>query len=331
MVGDFMKLSQRLAVALLFACLASATGIGAFGPMAAVAKPMQAPGTRVVMDLPEGFKPASRFLGFEHQSGASIVLLELPGHAFRQMQAALTAKMLASRGIVDVEPLALGENDPRVALTGRQGTQIGWFHKVMLLIGDPKTTALVTANIPEAAIESGAISRDAVITAVKSTSLAGAAVARKQRYQIADPAPLKFAGTFAGDALLFNQNGTLPRERTTDALTTFVVAGSLDTRPVTGDREAIAMRLLQSLRDLDRLTVPQTGPITIDGLDGIAQTARADYVTEGREPQPIVIYHVVLFEPEGGYVRMIGQAPLAEGRTALADFKRIAASFRRSK
>lgn len=296
----------------------------------ASAKQMQAAGSRVLIDVPEAFTPARRFLGFQHSSGASILILEVPGHAFPQMRTALTAKMLATRGIVDVKPIVLPDGDPRVALTGRQATQRGWFEKVMLLIGDPQTTALVTVNIPAAAIEAGRISRDAMVTAVKTVSFAPNTTPRQKRFHLTDHAPLKFAGAFAGDALVYNKTGTLPRERLTRATTTFVVAGSIDARTnTTPDREATAMRLLQSLRDIRRLTVSQTEAIRIDGLRGVAHTARADYTVAGRAAQPIAIYQVVLFETDGGYIRMLGQAPLSNGRAAIADFKRMAASLKR--
>ena len=64
-------------------------------PSSVQARIIQAPNSRVSLDLPESFKPAARYAGFEHAaSGASIVILEqLPLNATGKVDRAAVKAM----------------------------------------------------------------------------------------------------------------------------------------------------------------------------------------------------------------------------------------------
>ena len=307
------------------AALAALIGVAGSGPLEA--RSLQAPASRIVIDLPDGFAVAQRFTGFQHPSGASVVILEVPPAAYDQMKPAMSGDLLATKGIVDVAPLALDRAGDYVALTGRQGTPQGWFAKIMLLIRGEEATALITANVPEAAFASGELDREAMIAAIASAAFAAE---RKPDaplpYRLADTGSLRPAGTIAGAGLVYTPDGRLPTTKLTRTRKSFLVVHSLGSRQraVVIDIGVYGRRLINGLTGLADVTVDSETQVTVAGFKGVIHTGQATSRTTG---DAVVIYHMTLIDPAGGYYRLFGEAPADDGDAALREFDRIARSF----
>ena len=64
------------------------------------AEPRQAPGSKLILDLPHDYLPSRNFTGFLNEPiGTSIVLLEMPAVAYEQLASGMTPEALAARGI----------------------------------------------------------------------------------------------------------------------------------------------------------------------------------------------------------------------------------------
>ena len=99
-----------------------AAAIAYSGVTPAEARTQQAPSSRVTIDLPEGYEPASLFSGFTHERlGVSFVVVEMPGKAYEELEAGMTPEALAAKGVRNARRLktrpriSLGEIAPGIA------------------------------------------------------------------------------------------------------------------------------------------------------------------------------------------------------------------------
>ncbi|MEM9030820.1 MAG: hypothetical protein AAGC70_20865 [Pseudomonadota bacterium] len=303
-----------------------ALGLGWVGP--AIADVLQAPGSRVRLDLPDGFAPAKRFTGFEHTSGASVVILEAPGFAYAKMAPGLTASNLKTRGVVDVTAMNLKRGDTHVALEGRQQTPLGTFQKLILLVSTDAATALISANLPVPAGAKVSPLADGVRRAFASAEIAAKPAEIKLAFQISYVGPFKRVEGFVGAGAIFNMSGTLPRTKLKTASTSFIASQSYD-RSVTRVDDALVERMVKSLgRGHSDLTFAKGEPVTIDGLNGQIHRISAVWTQSGEK---IEMLHVVLFDPAGGYFRMVGTTPATDGARIMPEFRKMAESFKRAR
>ncbi|MEO0729593.1 MAG: hypothetical protein AAFY64_04335 [Pseudomonadota bacterium] len=296
----------------------------------------QAPGSRVRLALPSSWAPSDRFTGFQHPSGASIVILEVPAAAYPQMSRAMEARLLASRGIVDVKPLKLDRAIKSVALTGRQATPAGWFDKIMMVTADDRTTVLLTANIPERDADDNGdntpqdraqgVDAQQLIATFEGMRFADEVLPARPQYTLTYTGPLKSAGTFAGAATAYNETGTLPKTRIKDARPLVIVAHAINTVQVT-DLDGVANRLLKSLRGYRDIILQTSVPTRIDGMRAVIQTGGAR-VAETDES--VALLQAFMVDPGGrGYYRVIAIAPAARRAELLGEYEKMARSFRR--
>ena len=106
----------------------------------------------------------------------------------------------------------------------------------------------------------------------------------------------------------------------------FIVSPSLATVPADAQEEA-ALNLFASLGpgpiDAEPEVTSGPDPISIDGLPGL--------VIEGsgfNEGEPIWLYQVILFLPNGSWFQMIGSSPESRADELIPQIKAMAESFR---
>ena len=279
------------------------------------------------MTVPAGFAPAKAYSGFENVAlSASFVIMEMPGAAYDQIKAGFNAEALATKGITNVELKTLTRSDEHFYLTGVQNSPIGKVAKFMLVIRDGDVSALVSGNVPETALSSGKLTVAAVEAALSGARIAATAAPEKVLFTLSDLGPFKAAGTLAGTARAYTLDGVLspPPGTPKTGRELFLVAPSLDARPV-GDLEAFTRTALPSLAGVKEMNVGKIEPITIGGLKGLAARAMAKDADDGK---PLHVYHVVLANPAGGYFRMVGMTFEADPTVRLAEFERMAKSFK---
>ena len=287
------------------------------------ATPQQTPNSRVVLDLPPSYSPSTLFSGFQNDaSGVSFIILEAPVGEYDKMAKGFTAEELAKRGVTDVRRGDLARTDPHVYMRAQQKSAAGDYAKFFVLFRSADQTLLVSVNVPQKSIEDGSVKPEEierVLTSAKTTEKS----AVRDLYSLTYLGPFKEAGTLVGTSKLYTLDGRLEPERSGETRSAFMVAPSLDKRPIT-EPEKQSVALLASLPGYKDFKPGATRAITIGGLDGVEVDAEAIDADDGR---PIHLYQAMLLGKDGGYFRLIGIATAADKGRIAAEFPKIAHSF----
>jgi hypothetical protein len=276
------------------------------------------PGTHIAMVPPAGFELSGSFDGFEHESGASIVVLELPG-SYDEVIPGMTDEGFAGQGItVTSRSDVTIEGRPAVLVEGTQTTQGLEFGKVLLVAGEGELTIVLTGNYPIAEEALGAAIREAEL----SLSIDPERTIDPQAsltFSIVPEPPLRFAGAFV-NAAIYNTSGTVPSADVDEPF--FIVAPSLG-GAVPGDLEAFALKRLVETATITDIQVETTKSITIAGRPGIEHVAKAVRASGSGE---VVVYQVLL---GGGddYILMSGICDADRSVECLAMFAATAKTY----
>lgn len=283
----------------------------------------QAPNSRVAMVLPPAFQPARLYSGFEDErNGISFVIFEAPAAAFDEMRTAFTPESLAARGLTDGRAGRLKRNDEHIYMQARQSSPAGIYSKFFVLFRTGDQTVLVTANVPERALETHATNAETIESALAS-AVTVAVTDIKELYRFGYLGPFKEAGRVAGTSKLYTPDGRLEPERKGLSRPALIVAPSIDKRPV-GDVATTAKALLQTLAGYRDISIGIPEPVTVSGLKGVSLQGEAKDAQSGAE---IVIHQVLLVAHDGGYYRLVGLVPKADAERLLPELQRITQSF----
>jgi hypothetical protein len=305
------------------ATLALTALVSMSAPLVVTASPQQAPNSRVVLDLPPGYIPSPLFSGFQNDtSGVSFIILEAPVGDYDKMAKGFTAEELAKRGITDVQKVELARTDPHVYMRAQQKSAAGAYAKFFVLFRTADQTILVSVNVPQRSLEDDSVKPpdvERVLASAKTTEKS----AVRDLYSLSYLGPFKEAGTLVGTSKVYTLDGRLEPERTGETRSAFMVAPSLDKRPVT-EPEKQSVALLASLPGYKDFKPGETRSINIGGLDGVEVEADALDADDGK---PIHLYQAMLLGKDGGYFRLIGIATPGDETRIAAEFPKIAHSF----
>jgi len=310
---------RRCAAALLMLTML----LGMSTPAVVLATPQQAPNSRVVLDLPADFIPSPLFAGFQNDtSGVSYVILEAPVGEYDKMAQGFTPEELAKRGISQVEKGTLARSDAHVYMRAVQKSEAGTYAKYFVLFRTSDQTVLVSVNVPKHALDNGSVKVDE-IERVLATAKTTERPAVRELYSLSYLGPFKEAGTLVGTSKVYTLDGRLEPDRAGETRSAFMVAPSLDKRPV-AEPEKLAVALLASLAGFKDLKPGEPRPILVGGLDGIELEAEAVDEDDGK---PIRLYQAMLLGKDGGYFRLIGIAAPEDAERVAGEFAKIAQSF----
>jgi len=276
----------------------------AFGGVQA-AETVFLPGSAVGLVPPAGMSPAKEFTGFQDETnGASILAAVFPPAAYPEMATGFSddAK-LAQQGITAMrrESLTIGGH-PALFIVGRQRTPAITVNKWILLIGHPKSAALLTAQLTDAA--RAAYPDAAIRNALMSVSFRDPP-SREQRaaaLPFTTPALGRFriVDTLAGNGLILSDG---PGDTDPERQHASFIAVLMTTRPAPGDREAFSRAQFLGMR-----------AIQVDGIDSTSSTEVAgrpvqEIVGRGqaRSAVPLKIVQWTVFAP-GATLLMLGTA-----------------------
>lgn len=256
----------------------------------------RAPGTRVRLDVPEGFDPSSQFHGFENPAAeASIGVTELPTSVHE-----LRRGLQGTEIVVDGRPAILVE----ATLEGVGGA----IHKAMLVLGDATHAAVVVATSP---VEAGLA--DVMLGALRSVRWTPDEPPPTDDlpWTFGEHPPLRLA-TRMGAVILLTEAGTVGL----DASATMMTIGAV---PLDRDR------------DLAEVASDHLG--SLPGLEEVAATAAEERVVHGApafeivgeglsvgDARPIRVYQIV--------VRHHDREVIAVGRAAADRFDAVLDAFR---
>ena len=303
--------------------LTALLGMSAPVVVSATATSQQAPNSRVVLDLPPGYEPSPLFSGFQNDTlGVSFVILEAPAAEYDKMAQGFTPEELAKRGVTDVEKGALARTDSYTYMRARQKSAAGKYAKYFVLFRTADQTVLVSVNVPQRAVDDGSVKRED-IEAILATATTTGKPALRDLYSLSYLGPFKEAGTLVGTSKVYTLDGRLEPERAGETRSAFMVAPSLDRRPI-GNPEKLSVALLSSLPGYKDVKPGATRAIAVGGLDGVEVEADA---LDADDNKPIHLYQAMLLGKDGGYFRLIGIATPGEATRIAQEFPKIAHSF----
>ncbi len=305
-------------------CAALLVLAGGFISDGASARIQKAPASRIALDLPDGYEPAKLFAGFIHERlGVSLVIVEMPGRAYEELAKGLTPAALAAKGVTVVRQAKLARPDEHIFIEGEQVSPAGAFAKYLVVFRDGDVTALITANVQKAAPDKGGPPPAEIEAILASARIEPTAAAAKDLFTLRYLGPFQPAGAFLGNARTFTLDGRPPPVGSPATQPVLIVAPSLDKRTVPNPGD-YAEKLLLGLGGLKDVKVVERDNVTYGGVGGIEIEAEAREKDSGA---PVMLYQVVLLPRDGGYWRILAQAPRGDRDRFLSEFRRIASGF----
>ena len=314
---------------ILWALSAVAAMFGLYAANAdATAEPRQAPNSRVALDLGEGFAPSDRFSGFvDEKSGASFIVVEMPASAYEEVkQIADRAEALAAQGLRDPAKAELpGRKGEYVYFTGKQTSLDINFEKFVLILRENGVTAMITANIPEAALTASTFTKAQIEETLAKAAVKDEISKGAELFRLSYLGPFKEAFGLMGTSKGYSTSGLPPAPGDNRVVKepTLIVAPSTDTR-LAVDPKAAAQRSFQSFGGLKDSKIESEKSVTIAGLKGHQIVGSA---VEPSSASRIGIYLLLLAGDPGGYYAIVGTSPFAEMPKMLPEFEKVTASF----
>jgi hypothetical protein len=314
---------------LLCALSAVAAMLGVCAATADVqAEPRQAPNSRIALDLGEAFTPSDRFSGFvDEKSGASFIVVEMPASAYEEVkQIADRADALAAQGLREPAKSELpGRKGEYVYFTGKQTSLDINFEKYVLILRENGVTAMITANIPEAALNAATFTKAQIEETLAKAVVKDETSKGAELFRLGYLGPFKEAFALMGTSKGYSTSGQppAPGENRVMKEPTLIVAPSTDSR-LTVDPMTAAQRSFASFGGLKDGKIESEKPVSIAGLKGHQIVGEAVEVNSGSK---IGIYLLLLAGEPGGYYAIVGTSPIADMPKMLPEFEKVTASF----
>jgi hypothetical protein len=283
---------------------------------------------RISLQLGPSFRPSDRFSGFvDDNSSASFVILEFPVAAYEQMKSlGENPAALAAQGVTDVQQRELsGRTGDYVYMSGVQKTALVDYAKFILIFRQHGVAAMITANVPQAALQSHAITTADIEYALTSATVASDAGTGSAAFHVSYLGPFEEDLALMGNTRGYRLKASGGAEKADEAVLRpyFLVASSMHKLP-TKEIEAAARKAFQSIEMFKTPAVLSVRQVRISGRKGVEITGEA---TDARTGEAAGLYQVFLARHRGGYFRLAGYCPKAEMPVYLPEFRKIADSF----
>lgn len=253
---------------------------------------------------PPGMVESTQFAGFENpDTGASILVVDMPSQAYAQVAAGFTDAALAGKGIViesrGTLPLALPDAQT-LFVTGRQAVGTLMARKWILVAGTAQGTALVTVQVPEPKADT--ISDDTVRQSLETLAYRPPPSLEQQMaelpFRLTDLAgfrPIKVIG----NAAVVLTNG--PKDTLEGAEQAIFVAGVAPGAPREDERRQFALRAFSNVAGVKDMRIERAEPLRIANMPGFEILANGKALN-GEE---VKIVQWLRFGPSA-HVRMVG-------------------------
>ncbi|MEJ2227137.1 MAG: hypothetical protein P8Y67_02655 [Alphaproteobacteria bacterium] len=303
-------------IALLFAAFAALLPASAWAEAFRIA-----PNSRIALEVGGSFKASRNFSGFlNEQSGVSFVTSEMPASAYDDVKAiGDSPTALAQQGITITHKGVLpGRKGEYVYITGRQRSGSVQLKKYLLILRQNGVTGMITVNVPQAALASGQITKEKIEHILTTAKVVPATQSKEEAFWLEYQGHFKVA--VQGPSKIYSLTGAPPESLAVDPL--FVVSTDQSDAPTPKLAARQAFKLIGGFRNHILKTEKE---ITIHGANGYSITGQAEEIRTGKA---VGIYFVMLPGNSGNYHVMIGTAPIQEMRIYLAEFKKMARSFK---
>lgn len=279
-------------------------------------------GTRITLNAPQEFKPASKFPGFEFPpSNASIVVTEFPAPLSEISAGFSNPSALKSKGI----KVLSREN---LKIDGRTGILLNLeqkaagidFLKWAVIFGNDKESVLITATFPKMDEAKFSDKLKASVLSAKWKVEKDISITEGLNYTVDESGDLKLAER-VGNSLAYTKNAIFPNKNIDTPV--FVVSQTLSNFDIAKKEEFSKKRILGTAT-VSRIKITKSEKVVIDNLEGYETFAEG---VDKRTGKSVFIYQVMLFET-GNYFIMQGIVSAKNKQIYLDDFEKMANSFK---
>lgn len=282
-------------------------------------KPVLIPGTKCSMVPPPGFILSNSFSGFQEMaSGSTMMVSEIPSD-YTGIVSGFTADALRSKGmmLVNRTEVSVGRSKGVIIKASQTANGINYL-KQILIFGAGANTVLVNAVYKESFKQQEPAIKAALLTTIYDPAQNNDPVA-------AAPFILDLAGSglkpvkYMAGSLIYSADGKIPTDKPT-----LIVGTTLGQKVAVKDQKEFAEARLKKLPRGESLLIKNEEAVSINGMAGY------EIESYGLSPanKPALVYQVMLFDENGYYYIIVGQA--AEDMTGwLQHFKKAAKTFRR--
>jgi hypothetical protein len=304
------QIAQLVAIALLSLAVSPALA----------ADPVYPRGIRVGVAPMSGLVPAAAFVGFETSNhGVKVLLAELPGPAFGEVESAFKS---APEGTGGIKPESLQTTAGKGYFTvenAKDGPDS--VRRYSLIVpGGRAFSGYVAVQVAEA--ESKTYSDDAVKQMLSTVSVREQVPVQEQLalmpFKIGELSSFKMVRTLAPGAALLLADGS---EETGVEAAPFMVLGLIGSAPEKpDDRGRFAQQAASVIPGLRDARVTMSEPVRIEGAPGFE--TRIDAIS-GKDNTPVTVVQWLRFGSANIALRIIASAPRTEWPQAFPRFRAV--------
>ncbi len=289
---------------------------------------------RIALSLETRFTVSDHFDGFiDESTGSSLVLVELPQGAFGESENITNAiQTFGAQGITNMSRLRLKRRaGPYVCLRGDHVTPLVDYVKYILLFPGPDVTALITMNVPRAALASGLLTGDgieetlasaAIVPAATSTTLRGSSPrSGGAAFSLGYLGPFERDNSVMGPVQAFRMKS---RQDTPGFSPMFLVSAQLAVAGIPN----LELFSEKSFHDIDQITGKSIYEAQAYEIVGHSSFEIVGGGAFGATGDPALAFQVVIDGRHGGYYRLLGLAPASERAWFVGELRQVARNLK---
>lgn len=304
------QIARLFAIALLSAAATNAVAADAVYPR----------GIRVGIVPMPGLNQSTAFLGFESaDQGVKVLVSELPGPAFDQIDAAFKSAPEGSLGNVKPEKIETtagnGYFTAEDAVVGPDKVR----RYSLIVPGSKLFSGYVAVQVP--ATEAKTYSDEAVKKMLSSVSVRQQVPVDEQVAQM--PFKIRELGDFKTVRTLAPGAALLLTDGNEEAVETgpFMVLGLIGSVPEkTDDRARFAQQAAEAIPGVRESKITMSEPIRIDGAPGFETRVTG---VSGKDNTPVTVVQWLRFGSANVAMRVIGSSPKEQWETAFPRFRKV--------
>jgi len=278
-------------------------------------------GSRVGLAPPPGMEASTNFFGFEDRDkDVVLVITTFPAEAYAELEKTITAEALRKQNFtLETREAATVPGGKGFLVVGRQQIDKKPVRKFMLFAAFPELTALVTAQIPDAAKAQypDARIRESLRTVAMRPSVPDEEQLALLPFKVGDRAGFAIAGIAPGRAIILSdaKPGTPVPGAEPHILITLGASGSVQT----SDRDQFARDLFLAVPNLKGARITGSETLRFGGQQGHQIFASAQEATSGAE---VSVVQWLRFGG-AGYMQLLGVSRTDAWRDAYPRFRAV--------
>ena len=278
-------------------------------------------GSHIGLAPPPGLALSRNFFGFEDRDNrVALVIVALPPNAFAEIEKSTAAEPLLKQGVaLETREDVAHPLGKAFLVIGTQQIESIRLRKWIFAVSAPEVTALVTVQVPEAALAN--YSDIAIRTALISVSVRSTVPPEEQLgllpFRMGALAGFKIGGVIAGRAVMLTDGATVGPGPHVDTHMVIAVAPGGPTQPA--ERDRFAQDVFGTIPNLKDVRISSSEPLRIAGQQGHQIMARG---RDGGSGEEITIVQWLRFGG-GAYLHLIGVARTDGWTPAYARFRQV--------